>query len=281
VRALALGLWARLVRDDVAAYAAALAYSLLFALFPLGLALAGLAGPLGLAGAQAGFAAALTAVVPADVLRVVLRPHPDGPSLIGAGGLGYVWGMSSAFRRLIGVLDRAAGGAPPDRRTPWRRAVLSVALALTAGLALVGALVLGTVGQDLAHALGGPAPAAAVGLVRWAVLLLWALFLLAILYWVGPARRPPFRLVTPGAVAAIALWLGASFGFSVYLSHVHAYQNLYGGVGAVILLLVYLYLLSYALLVGAELNGLLGFGLPPGTDPWQREANAPRVRTRL
>ena len=262
------GLWrvskaflARLDRDELPAYASALTYSLLFALFPLALALAGAARALHLAPAQQGLVSALSAVVPPEVLRLALQPHAAGGlparTLAVAGAAGYLWGMSSAFRRLIDAFNHAYEYRPPMRRAAWWTLLLSGVLALTLGVGLVAAMVVATVGQSLATVLFPAAAGPALRALGGLVLLALALVMLAVLYWVGPDRPQRFRLFTPGALAAIGVWLGISFGFSLYLAHFNSYDILYGGVGAVILLLLYLYFLSYALLIGAEINAMV------------------------
>lgn len=253
----------RLVRDEVGAYAAALTYTLLFALFPLALALAALVP----ASVQRALLVPLASVVTPEVISLLRHTAAGGgpaahPALAYAGLTGYLLGMSAAFRRLIDAFNHAYEFAPPLRRGPWRTAVLSVVLALTAGAMLVLAMAMATLGQHLTLAVlgpvGGPLGGVVVAAVRWGTLLALAVVMLAVLYAVAPDRPCRFRWITPGSAAAIAAWLAISFGFSLYLAHFNSYDLLYGSVGAVILLLLYIYFLSYALLLGAELNALLG-----------------------
>lgn len=257
---------ARVVKDDIGAFAAALTYNLLFALFPLALALAALVPALHLAAAQRALLAPLSAVVDPEVVSLIGHTaahggHVPSPSLACVGVGGYLWGMSAAFRRLMDAFNHAYGCPLPLRRSPWETVVLSVVLALTLGVGLVAAMVVAVVGQDLTRAVlpalawwaGGPVAAA----LRWLTLLALAVVMLAVLYGVAPDRPRVFHWFSPGAVAAIAIWMAISLGFSRYLSHFNSYNLVYGSVGAVILLLLYLYFLSYALLIGGELNALL------------------------
>jgi membrane protein len=253
----------RIGRDEVSAYAAALTYNLLFSLFPLALAVTALVP----AAVQRALLVPLASVVTPEVVGLVRHTAAGGvpaahPALAYAGLTGYLLGMSAAFRRLIDAFNHAYGFAPPLHRSPWETAVLSVVLALTAGALLVVAMAMATLGQHLTvvmlRPVGGPLGGFVVAAVRWGALLALADVMLAVLYSVAPDRPCRFHWITPGAAAAIVAWLAISFGFSLYLAHFNAYNLLYGGVGAVILLLLYLYFLSYALLLGAELNALLG-----------------------
>lgn len=253
----------RIARDDIGAYAAALTYNLLFALLPLGLAVAALVP----GQTQRALLAPLSSFVTPEVVALLRRTATAGapaahPTLAWAGLGGYLLGMSAAFRRLTDAFNHAYAYRPPLRRSTWRTAALSLLLAVTAGGLLVAAMVVATLGQDLARALLGPldgplGPLAVAG-VRWGSLFALGLVLLAVLYAAAPDRPGRVRLFTPGAVAAILAWVAISLGFSVYLEHFNSYNRLYGSMGAVILLLLYLYFLSYALLLGAEINALLG-----------------------
>jgi membrane protein len=81
------------------------------------------------------------------------------------------------------------------------------------------------------------------------------MFALAVLYRFAPSReKPRWAWVSPGAIAATALWLAGSLAFSYYVSNFGSYNETYGTLGAVIILLLWFYLSGYVVLVGAELN---------------------------
>jgi membrane protein len=260
----AMALYHRVMRDDIGAYAAALTYNLLFALFPLILAIAALVPPT----VRPALVTPLSHVVSPEVIALLRRTagaEKVHPTLAYAGALGYVWGMSGAFRRLMDAFNHAYEFPRPLRRRTWQTIVLSLVLALTLGVLLVVAMVVAAGGQYLVAAAAGPAGlrAAVLVAIRWAILLAMAGVMLAVLYAVAPDRPQHLRWVSPGGATAICAWLVISFGFSQYLTHFNSYNVLYGSVGAVILLLLYLYFLSWTLLLGAEINAMLGVGYPP------------------
>src|SRR5262249_10326798 len=76
------------------------------------------------------------------------------------------------------------------------------------------------------------------------------------LYSVLPAPPRP-RVVTPGAIVAVFLWIAASLGFSFYVSSFGRYEVIYGALGGVIVLLLWMWFSSLAVLLGAELNAVL------------------------
>jgi len=84
------------------------------------------------------------------------------------------------------------------------------------------------------------------------------LLAVAVIYWLAPANENTFRWVTPGAILFGSAWLGFSLLFSAYLSSFGTLNRVYGSLGAMIALLVWLYWSNLALLAGAEINAALG-----------------------
>jgi membrane protein len=91
--------------------------------------------------------------------------------------------------------------------------------------------------------------------VRWLLLAALVMVALAVLYRVAPDRdAPKFRWVSAGAVTATVLWLVASAAFSLYVTFFGNYAKTYGALAGVVLLMLWLWLTSYAILLGAEIN---------------------------
>ncbi|MGZ8400831.1 MAG: YihY/virulence factor BrkB family protein, partial [Methyloceanibacter sp.] len=92
----------------------------------------------------------------------------------------------------------------------------------------------------------------------WPLLALIVLLFLSLLYRYGPCRRSAkWRWVTVGSLFATIIWLIASAGFSFYVSNFAHYDRTYGSLGAVIVLLFWLYISFYIVLLGAEINAEL------------------------
>jgi membrane protein len=90
---------------------------------------------------------------------------------------------------------------------------------------------------------------------RWPLLLVVALVGLAILYRYAPSREvPQWQWVSPGAVIATVLWLIGSIAFSIYVRNFGSYNETYGSIGAVVILLMWFWLSAFIVLLGAELN---------------------------
>jgi len=102
--------------------------------------------------------------------------------------------------------------------------------------------------------LGGQA-VTAWSYLKWPFLAAVVTVLLAILYWAAPnVRHPGWRWLTPGSVLAVALWILASIGFTLYVNHFGALNATYGSIGGVLVFLVWLWLTNIAILLGAELD---------------------------
>jgi membrane protein len=90
---------------------------------------------------------------------------------------------------------------------------------------------------------------------RWPVLVLVALVGLAVLYRYAPSReKAQWQWVSPGALLATVLWVIASIGFSIYVSNFASYNETYGSLGAVVILLMWFWVSAFVVLVGAEIN---------------------------
>ncbi len=90
---------------------------------------------------------------------------------------------------------------------------------------------------------------------RWLGLLVAMSVALAILYRVAPDRADAqFRWVSVGAVVATVVWLAASLGFSLYVDNFGSYNETYGALAGVVVLLLWLWLTMYVVLLGAEIN---------------------------
>ncbi len=261
------------VSDRISLVAAGCAFYAMLALFPalsLCLSLAGLVLDPGSVEPQLDLVRHLLPedsfeLIAARIAELAAAPRPrlQGAALISAGIA--LWSASAGIRAMLGALNLARG-------TVEERGMLRFyATALLLTLGAIVAVVLGLVALVLL-----PLVLGAVGLrplelvlVRAAGLAMMCLMVvgaIGLLYRFGPARPPAgWRLLSPGALAATALWLLASALFSIYAGHSDAYGTAYGSLGAAVALLMWLYISTYVILLGAELDAALA--APPAPPP--------------
>jgi membrane protein len=151
-----------------------------------------------------------------------------------------------------------------------------VMLALMVAVAVI-VVFTGPVAEQAGDLLGlGSAAVTAWGILKWPVLLIILMLMIAILYWASPNAKQGFRWITPGGVLAVVLWLIASGAFALYLASFANYQKTYGAFAGVIIFFVWIWISNLAILLGAEFNAELGraraeaYGLPVGAEPYMQ-----------
>ena len=168
--------------------------------------------------------------------------------------LALLWSVSSGVQGLIKSLNVIYD--EKETRGFVKLRGLSLLLTLGAIVVAVVALALITVFPGVIDGLGlGRAGQVAASVARWVVLAVLVLLALGVVYRLGPDRaNPRWRWVSSGAVVALVLWLLGSVGFSYYVDNFGKYNQTYGALAAVIILLLWLFLSAFAVLLGAEFN---------------------------
>jgi membrane protein len=250
--------------------AATLTYYAMMSLFPallVGVTLLGLVGQQGLVADATNYLLD-HGVDPstANVVRHVLQNMVDTSG--GALGVTLVISIALAVNGASGAFG-ASGRAlnvvygAEESRGMVRRKLIDVAatLAVIVLFAVVLAAVFlgGQIAHDLFGKIGLGSTAASIwSYARWPVALVAATVAYGIVYGMAPDIEPrKVRWLTPGAVAAVVLWIALSLGFSIYIRNFSSYGAAYGAFGAAIVLLLWLYLSANAFLFGAELNAEL------------------------
>jgi membrane protein len=251
--------------DDMATYAAALAFHLLLALFPFVIFLLTLLGAAGLAAFFDQLLGQARSTLPAEAFAVLdegiaeIRGRPrDG--LLSASILFALWAASAGMRALTNALNVAYD--VPETRPLWQRYPLSVLYTIgLAALVLLTALAR-LVGPQVVERLAGRFGLASVVAplwtwARWPAVVALLLLVVALIYYLGPNVAQPFRYVTPGSVTAVAVWILASAAFSAYVERFGSYGTTYGSLGGIIVLLLYFFVSGAVLLFGAEINATI------------------------
>ncbi|WP_437607899.1 YihY/virulence factor BrkB family protein [Sorangium sp. So ce834] len=253
------------VKDKVDTVAAALTFFGVLSIFPFllfAVALAGLVIDPAEAARLMGELYQMAPPAVANILGERLQALTEGqsPALLTVGALGAVWAASGGVIALMDALN-AAYGVEDSRSFLKRR---GIALLVTLG----GAVLL-----TVASALAVATPAVTEHLGPLATPILWlrvpvsmllVMTVLAALYYVLPDVEQKFKFITPGSVVAVVIWAIASLGFSFYVSRFGSYEVSYGALGGVIILLLWMWISSMAVLLGAEINAIIEHRSPDG-----------------
>jgi len=255
--------------DDVSGLAAELTYRSFLALFPFLLFLAALGGAVARAldvNNPAGrFVDLFGDKLPADA-QSLIRGQVEGvvanPSfgVLSIGLIAALWAAGGGAAAVIKSLNRAYD--IPDTRPWWQQKLLAVGFVVLATIAIFGgiAIIFTTqiYGQQIADKLGiGPAFRLVISVAAWPVLVLFLIGCVAFVYWAAPNVQLPFRWISPGAVFFAIGWAAATVLFGLYVSNFGAYNKTYGALAGVVVLLLWFYLSSLVLLLGAEINAVL------------------------
>src|SRR5918993_1704451 len=252
--------------DNMSSHAAALAYRALFALVPFLALLVALAWFLGIGDSFTHWmtdqtSSALleqTAELVEQWLKQSQFETPGERLSIGLVTISIaIWSVSSGVRTLTKALNFVH--EVEETRPGWKRYGLSFFYALGLAIMVILATALLLIGPRVVERIVGVVGLEEVFISLWTwlrlpVALVLLMLSVSIVYWAFPNVNHPYRLITPGAVLAVIVWVVASLSFSLYLANFANYSVIYGSLGAAFALLLYFYISATVLLFGAEVN---------------------------
>jgi membrane protein len=257
--------WSEINEDDVWGRAAQLAYYFLLALFPL---LIFLTAALGLMlgqgeGLRQSLFNYLGQVMPGSAFQLVDTTMNEITASSNAGKLSFgllatLWAASNGMGAITQALNAAYD--VKESRPWWKQRLVAVALTTALSILVITALLLILWGGQLADFL-----AAHFGLggffsitwksVQWPLVFAFMVTSFALIYYYAPdVREQKWKWLTPGSAIGVVLWLVVSFGFKLYLHYFDSYPKTYGSLGAVIVLMLWLFFTGCAILIGSEVN---------------------------
>ena len=254
--------------DNLTDWAAALTYYGVMSLFPMLIVLVAL---LGLVGQQDTINTLINSFNQAGLhsvadniqkpLTSIVNNKGGAGALFGFGLLGSVWAASGylgAFMRAMNTIYEVKEGRPFWKLRPLQVVVTLVAVLLLS-LVLISLVLTGPVAHAIGAAIGlGNTAVTIWGVVKWPLILVIVMAMIAGLYYIAPnVRQPRVRWVSPGGVMAVVIWLIASILFGLYVSNFGSYDKTYGTLGGVISFLVWMWISNLALLLGAEFDAEL------------------------
>jgi membrane protein len=202
----------------------------------------------------------------AEALRSVATTARDAPAptagAIGAiGVVTLIYGASRAFtatgRAMDAIHRRGSHGRSLRRRAAdigWTVLILAIGLVVLVLLTISGRVL-----EEVLGLLGLSGASVTVwSIARWPIAAALGLLVVAVLVWASPTgRRGPFRPVTPGGVVTVVALMVGTIGYDLYVSYVASYNATYGAFAGAVILLLWIWLASTALLYGAELDAVI------------------------
>ena len=247
-------------------FAGSVAFSTFLAVFPFLLFVVALAGLVIDPATLDSLVAQIRAVAPsqvADILEDRLHALTAGssPGLLTVSGIGAVWSASSAIAALTTALNEAYDVVEgrPFWKTRGLALIVTIGAAVLTVVASAIAIATPALADRLPHVLG-----VAVLWLRWPVAAAIMMLVVACIYYFLPDVEQEFRFITPGSVVAVVGWILASLGFSQYVQHFGSYEVVYGALGSVIVLMLWMWISALLILVGAEINAVIEHRSPEG-----------------
>jgi membrane protein len=256
------------LEDHIFDRASGLAFDFLFALIPLLVSLLALFGLFASHSIQLqdnlltfffDFLPALAFQLLSDTTRM-LAANPTGEGLV----IGFIAALWFASRGVVSMITSLNVVYRKKESRSWLKVraiavalmlVISTLTFLSLFLLLVGGSVVDWVGEKLHLA---SAMVVLWKATQWPGAVLFMLFSYALIYSFGPdVHTKRWQWITPGSAVGVVLWLAVSEGFRFYLRYVNSYALIYGSLGALMILMVWLYVTALAFLIGGEINSCI------------------------
>ncbi|MBM84187.1 MAG: hypothetical protein CMJ78_26835 [Planctomycetaceae bacterium] len=250
------------------ARSAQFAYTALMTIAPLFIVVLALVAQLPLEGVLDSFLTAIDVGMPESVVTLISQQITDiqAQSTIGLITLGlFLLGFfgSRVFLSLGAGLDEAYG--IENGRHMWKQSLLALSMTLGVLFLLLLAMILLVVGPMVIGFLTDKmswldTPRIQFWLssgVRWSIASAFLLISATFIYWVVPGRKMPWYWLSPGNVFATVGWVGVTQGFQVYVENFGRYNETYGALGGVVVLLIWLYFTGFVLLMGGQINSVI------------------------
>jgi membrane protein len=248
--------------DSGLGLAAQLAYYFFLALFPTLLFLIALAGAFASQGLVTRVVDMLGGAAPPDVINII-RDQLISLSQGNQGGImtfgvaAALWSSSAAMVALIVSLNRAYD--VEDARPWWQQRLTAILLTVGVAVFILASFALVIAGPQLAESIAGRVGLGAVfewtwKILQWPVVLALVATAFGLIYYFAPDVDQDFVFLTPGSVLATVLWLVGSLGFRAYVVNFGSYNETYGTIGGIMVLLLWLYISGLCVIIGAEMN---------------------------
>jgi membrane protein len=261
-------LYRRYIDDQVAVYGAEMAYYFLLSVFPFLIFITTLIGYLPYTGDN--FLEYMANLLPYESYLLVRKNvdqviHTRNLKLLSFGFISMVWASASGMGAVIRGINRAL--CQKDNRPFWVAIPLSILFTVLAAMSIIFFIILLIFSKQVgAYLLDAGMPQLywrGWKALRYLLAILILMLVFGLLYRYSPCIKVRWRNAIPGTIFATVGWLLVSWIFSWYVNHFWNLSLIYGSIGGIIGLLIWLYISAQLIILGGELNALLLL-YPPG-----------------
>lgn len=250
-------------RDSLASKASALAYSFMLALFPGIIFLFTLIPYVPVDNFQKSLLNLLSTILPYNAYMALQATIEDiiknqNLSLLSVGFVTALYFATNGVSTLMKAFNRSS--LEIEKRSWFKRHLIALNLTLVISISLLIAIVVMIAGQHVINLLQAHLASKSnfwtylLTLSRWIIIVTIFFTTISLLYRYGPSHKLKWKFVSPGSVLATALAILTSLGFTYYINNFSSYNKIYGSIGTLIVVMLWLYLNSLILLIGFELN---------------------------
>ncbi|GGH19195.1 YihY/virulence factor BrkB family protein [Mucilaginibacter phyllosphaerae] len=250
-------------KTSLANRAAALAYNFMLALFPAIIFLFTLIAYIPIKNFQDNLLILFALIMPTNAYIafkstiVDIIKHQNG-KLLSIGFLTALYFATNGVSNLMQAFNKSS--LILETRTWLKRRLIALLLTVMISIALMIAIVIMIAGQSVIRYIQHTFNSDArfwfwlIAFSRWLVILVIFFISICILYRYGPSNKRKWKFINPGSILATSLAILTSIGFTYYTNNFSSYNTVYGAIGTLIVVMIYLYLNSMILLIGFELN---------------------------
>lgn len=256
-------LYDKISDDDILGNAAQVAFYFSFALFPLLLFLMSLLGIIlnDKQDLQSELFLILGQVMPASAFDLIKKTLDEVTANASGGKLSMgilitLWSASAGIDNMRGTLNEVYN--LKETRSLFKAKLTSLLLTIAVGILILTALGFIVYGSQFLDSVLPIDSQYVLEALEWLTILVLVLLAFALIYNFAPNHAPfEWKWVSPGAIIGVILWVVLSAAFRLYLSYFDSYAATYGSLGAMIILLLWLYLTALVILIGGAINAIL------------------------
>lgn len=253
----------KILEDDIFALSAQMAYGFILSIFPFLIFLLTVVGYSSVRSED--ILASLHLILPQSTFELIKSTVVEvvesrKGNLLSFSVIGTLLAASTGFRAAAKGLNRAYNSK--EKRPYWKIFIISIACIFILTIIIISAFLLIVFGDIIGNQIYkwfnlNISFAYLWNFMRYVLMIVFMIFTFAALYHFIPSRKLGWKEVMPGASFCTLGWLVVSIGFSYYVNNFNNYSRVYGSIGTVIVLILWLYFTSMIILIGGELNAVL------------------------